>query len=245
VDDAQPGTGRSRRTGLDPGLYPDIAEAGSLRDALRAELDRAGQHLSVQPERAPGWRYVGARVEDAGRITTVVLGIRERVFTMEFWSAGVCMARGNTEDLGAVAGAMQLWQSGARVRELSTACPFVRFDGLGEAYERSEAAEYTWRRYHENPRHAPHLARLHAFIAEAIREPRLTALLPFTSIGTLGFADLPRRPSNCRRYPSVTPVGGDRYQVRAADGRDLGTADALGSLALVLAVMPTGEVDSP
>ncbi len=184
-------------------------------------------------------------MESAERITTVLLGIQERVFTMESWSATVRMAGGNTEDLPAVAGVTRLWQSGARVRELKAAWPFVHFHGLAEAYERGEAAEYTWRRYYENPRQAPHLARLHMFIAQAIREPRVTALLPFTSISTLHFADLPRRLSNGRRYPSVTPIGRDRYEVRGADGRDLGTADAVGSLALVLAVMPTGEVDDP
>ncbi|MGC4748062.1 DUF6193 family natural product biosynthesis protein [Micromonospora sp. DT201] len=98
------------------------------------------------------------------------------------------MARGNTDDLHAVAGAMRTWQAGARVREFGSEWPFVTFSPLAEAHERGEAAEYTWRRYHENARRAPHLLRLHSFITVAIREPRLRQLMPFTSHWNLGFS---------------------------------------------------------
>jgi hypothetical protein len=77
------------------------------------------------------------------------------------------MARGNTDDLHAVAGAMRAWQSRARVRELGSEWPFVTFSPLAEAHERGEAAEYTWRRYHENARGAPQLLRLRSFITFA------------------------------------------------------------------------------
>jgi hypothetical protein len=238
VDDAQPGAGRAGRP--DPVLYPDIARLGSLQDALQAELDQASHRLTVLPERAPGWRDVGARVEDLNRSTSIVMGIQERAFIMEFWSAGVCMARGTTQDLPAAAGATHLWQSGARVRELNVAWPFVRFGGLAEAHERGEAAEYTWQHYHQNPRQAPHMVRLHAFIALAIHEPRLRELLPFTSRGTLGFSKTPGYPYS-GGYPWVTPVGVDRYLVTGPDGGELGTADAAGGLALVLAALPSTE----
>lgn len=221
----------------DPVLYPDIAAAGSLHHALQTAFDQAGHRLTALPERPPGWRYVGARVEDVQRTSSVIMGIQKRVFIAEFWSTRVCMARGSTDDLVAIAGALHLWHSGVRVRELNTAWPFVHFDGLAEAHERGEAAEYTWQEYHDNPRDAAHLARLHAFIALAIQEPRLRALLPFTSMGTLGFAQTPTGP-NRETYPRVTPADENSYQVTGASGRDLGTADAAGALALVLAALP-------
>jgi hypothetical protein len=88
-----------------PAFYSDIANTGSLQHALQAEFDRADRRPTALPERAPGWRYVGARVEDPQRNTNIVMGVAERVFTMEFWSSGVFMARGNTADLPAVADA--------------------------------------------------------------------------------------------------------------------------------------------
>jgi hypothetical protein len=220
----------------DPALYPDIAQAGSLRDALQAQFDGDDLPLRAAPEPAPGWRHVGARVQNADRLTTAVMGKLERVFVLEFWSRRVCMAHGRTDDLRAVAGAMNTWQSGARVRDLSSAWPFVRFSALAEAHERGEAAEYTWRQYRENPQQAPGLTHLHAFIAEAVQEPRLRALLPFTSHGTLGFSRTIGHPhsGDC---PWVEPLDEDRYLVRAADGRELGTAGPAGSVALVVAAL--------
>ena len=237
MDDAHPVAEPGGPARPEPTLYPDVAAAGSLQHALQAELDQADPRLIALPERAPGWRYVGARIEDACRNTNIVMGALERVFTMEFWAGGVCMARGNTPDLPAVAGATYVWHSGARVRELNTVWPFVRFHALAEAHERGEAAEYTWQHYYHNPRQAPHLTRLHTFIALAIHEPQLRALLPFTSMGTLGFS---RTPGYTRGndYPRVHPVGEDAYRVKGPDGRELGTTDAAGSLALVLAALP-------
>lgn len=224
----------------DPALYPDVAMFGSLQNALQAELDRIQEAVVVLAERPPGWRYVGARVENDRRDTSVLMGIQERVFLMQFWDRGVCMARGSTDDLRAVAGAARTWQAGVRVRELGSAWPFVSFGGFAEAVERGEANEYKWQRYYENPRRAPQLIPLQPFIAIAIGEPRLRALLPFTSHQTLGFSRTVGYPYN-GDCPWVTPVDGERFVVKSADGRVLGTADAVGSVALVLAALDEGD----
>lgn len=211
MDNTPPDTPQGGAGRPDPVLYPDIASLGSLQVALQAEFGQAAIPLTVLGQAAPGWRYIGARIEDAQRHTNVVMGLRERVFTMDFWlSSGVRMAHGNTPGLSAVVGATQAWQSGMRVRDLNATWPFVRFSGLAEAHERGEAAEYTWQRYHQNPEQAPHLARLHAFITLAIQEPRLRALLPFTSMGTLCFSNTPGYPYTGNN-PHVTPIGEDRY----------------------------------
>jgi hypothetical protein len=236
MDDAQPVAERGGPARPDPGLYPDIAAAGSLQQALQAELDQADHRLIVLPERAPGWRYVGARIEDAHRTTIIVMGTLERVFTMEFWASRVCMARGNTPDLPAAAAATYVWQSGAKVRELNTIWTFVRFHALAGAHERGDAAEYTWQHYYQNPRQAPHLTRLHTFVALAIHEPQLRKLLPYTSMGTLGFSKTPGY-TRSNGYPRVHPVGEDAYRVTGPDGRELGTTNAARSLALVLAAL--------
>ncbi|MFE9913554.1 DUF6193 family natural product biosynthesis protein [Micromonospora sp. NPDC005553] len=166
------------------------------------------------------------------------MGTNERIFLMQFCAGGVCLARGNTDDLHAVAGAMRTWQSGSRLRELGRDWSFVTFSPLAEAHERGDAAEYTWRQYHKNARRAPQLLRLHSFITVAIREPRLRLLMPFFSHGALGFSRTAGFPysGDC---PWVEPLDGDRYRVAAADRRcEWGIADAARSVALVLAGLP-------
>ncbi|MEV4719213.1 hypothetical protein AB0J94_18635 [Micromonospora noduli] len=91
-------------------------------------------------------------MQDGERTATALMGGGERVFLMRFWARGVCLARGDTDDLHAVAGAMRAWQSGSRLRELGHEWPFVAFSPLAEAHERGEAAEYTWSQYHRNTR---------------------------------------------------------------------------------------------
>nr|CTQ89095.1 hypothetical protein [Kibdelosporangium sp. MJ126-NF4] len=226
-------------------LYPDIAEATSLQIALQREFNHLGHQLTALPARdAPGWRFVGARVEDAHRHTSVVMGILERVFTMEFWAARVHMASGNTADLRAVAGAIRIWQSGSPVRTLNSEWPFVHFSPLAEAHERGEAAEFTWQQYLDNPKNAPQLLRLNSFIATAIREPRLRALFPFTSMDTLGFSQTPGYPHS-GGCPWVTPLDDGRYLITTSDGHELGTADAAGSVAHVLAALDAQPTITP
>jgi hypothetical protein len=109
--------------------------------------------------------------------------------------------------------------------------PFAEFGPFAEACERGEGIEFTWQRYHANPQQEPQLT---SFITAALREPRLRAWSPFTSMGTLGF-----RPT-VGRSPAVglwvRPQGDDRYLVRGPDG-EVCVADAAGSIVLALGVL--------
>ncbi|MEO3746302.1 DUF6193 family natural product biosynthesis protein [Plantactinospora sp. B5E13] len=179
---------------------------------------------------------MGARVEDNQWCTNVLMARLERSFSVNFWARGVLMARGSTGDLSEVAGAAATWRSGVRVRDLGAAWAYVRFGPLAEAHERGEAAEFTWRRYAENAHQAPQLTRLASFVNLAIQEPRMRALMPFTSHWRLGFSRTVGYPysGDC---PWVIPLDDGRYQVRAADGREWGIGDATASLNLVLAAL--------
>ena len=216
-------------------LYPDIAQASSLQAALKSEFDRTGCDLDVHLPSAPGWRDVGAVVRNEDRSVDVVMGLRERVFTMQFWAHRVYLAHGSTSELGAVGESIQSWLTGVPVRQLNAAWPFVKFSPWSEACERGEGIEYTWQRYLLNPQQAPQLTTLHSFIAAAIRQPRLRALYPFTSMNTLGF-----RPTVHYTHsvgPWVQPLGDDRYLVRGPGRHEVGVADAAGSVELALTVL--------
>ncbi|SCL44506.1 hypothetical protein GA0070606_0323 [Micromonospora citrea] len=226
------------RAGPDPVPYPDIARAGDLRRALQGQFDAAGLACRARHVSSPGWRHVAARVVGVERDADVVTGIGERAFCLRLRARGVGMARGTTVELSGVAAAMHAWQSGVRLRQLVSAWPFLRTDGFAEAYERgdAEAIGHRWRQYHEDPSQARQLTRLRPFVAHAFREPRLRALLPYTSHRTLRFSRTVSLPysDDC---PFVEPLRDGRYLVRAADGRELGTADAAGGVALVLAAL--------
>jgi hypothetical protein len=225
-------------SGPDPALYPDIAQAGDLRSALQAEFDVAGLAVRAQHVSSPGWRHVAAGVTSAERTADAVMAIRERSFCLQFWTRDVRMAHGTTDELAAVAGAMHGWQSGVPVRHLTSAWPFLSSNGFAEAFERSEAdaIDYRWRRYHDNTPPAPQLTRLQPFITQAFTEPKLRTLLPYTSHWTLHFSRTVGYPyrNDC---PHVEPLDDGRYLIRTADGRELGTADAAGSVALVLTAL--------
>jgi len=210
---------------VDAVRYPDIARAGSLRAALQGEFDEAGHELTAEVPTALGWRHIGASVAVAGRATDVVMGLHERVFTVQCWADGVLVTSGNTVDLRAVADAVRRWLSGATVRELRAASRFTQVSAWAEACERGAAIEYTWERYREHPQ-------LRAFVTEAVREPRLRALFPFTTMGTLGFRPTVRNTHSTG--PGVKPLADGRYQVLGPERRELGVADAAGSVRLVL-----------
>ncbi|MFE3099225.1 DUF6193 family natural product biosynthesis protein [Nocardia tengchongensis] len=220
---------------LEWNLYPDIAAASSLQMALQGEFDRTGHSLEVLRSQSPGWRDVGAVVSVKDRSIDVVMGSQERVFTVQFWAHEVYVAHGGTSQLAAVAESIRLWLSGTQLERLNAACPFVEFDPWSEAYERGEGIEFRWQDYLTNPHQERQLTALHSFIAAAIHQPRLRALYPFTSMGTLGF-----RPTVHYTYsegPRVRPIGDDRYLVLGPEQQEVGIADAAGSVELALTVL--------
>lgn len=232
---AAAGDGESTGELVDWSLYPDIAHASSLRLAVQFEFDRAGYGLDVLLPSAPGWRDVGAVVRNDDRSVNVDMGSQKRVFIMQFWAQGLQLASGKTSELAAVAEPIHIWLSGARVRDLNAACPFVNFSPWSEACERGEGIEYTWQQYLANEGQAPQLTALHSFLAAAMSQPRLRALCPFTSMGTLGF-----RPTVHYTHsvgPWVRPLGDDRYLVRGPGRHEVGVGDAAHSVELALTVL--------
>ncbi|BCJ75989.1 hypothetical protein CS0771_55330 [Catellatospora sp. IY07-71] len=148
------------------------------------------------------------------------------------------LAQGFAPDLAAVADTVARWQGGARATELAAVWPYLGSVRLAEARERGDAVEVAWLSLYENHTGDAVRARLHAFVALAFYEPRLRRLRPFTSHWMLVFSRSPTFPWS-RDCPSVDPLEPGRYRVRTAEGRELGVADAAGSLALVLAALDT------
>src|SRR5690349_17165845 len=91
-------------------LYPELVEHGGLAGALEAALRAAGSSLEVTTHgfaRGPAY----ARVESGARASQMNIAAEDRSFTFDFWSRGVMLARGQTEDLVQASAAIQRWVS--------------------------------------------------------------------------------------------------------------------------------------
>lgn len=188
-------------------LYPELGHGGTLQIALQRAVHQAGYRLDVLPERAPGWKRTGARANSSERTTNALLGIQERCFVLSFWERGVAMAKGNTTSLDEAATALGVWQSGADLKGLRSACPLVDYGPLAEAHERGTAVETMWAIYQQTA--ATHVD--HDLIEAAYAEPQLRALFPFHSHRSLNFSRCTGFPYT-HDVPVITPIAG-KYRV--------------------------------
>ncbi|WP_107440576.1 DUF6193 family natural product biosynthesis protein [Streptomyces sp. SAT1] len=221
------------------GIYPELGRSETLQSILQTAVHQAGHGLDVLPERAPGWWRSGARVDSDRRTTSVLLGIAERAFIVNFWERGVMMAKGTTTSLDAVVSAIGAWQSGATLARLKPACPFVDYSPLAEAHERGDAVEAQWASYrHTTARHVDH-----ELIEAAYTQPQLRALFPFHSHRTLNFSRCTGFP-HTHDIPVITPANGSYrvtwWHTRSPHGpADIGEADTPDdAVALVVAHLP-------
>ncbi|WP_416874569.1 DUF6193 family natural product biosynthesis protein [Kitasatospora sp. SC0581] len=224
--------------------YPDVARAGSLLNALRAQADRAGLRLGGEPAAEPGRRRTAARVTTGDRLTRVGMTARERSFDVSCWVGGVHLATGSTGDLAEAAGAVATWQAGARLAELLARWPFLRTWGLAEAHERGDAVPVRWRRLRESATHERrHETGLRELVEAAHAQPRLRALSPGRSMYWLTFS---RRAAPPISYdlPRVAPLGDGRYRVRFDDGRLQDVDGAEAAVAAVVDALPDDAVPS-
>ncbi|MGI5245158.1 DUF6193 family natural product biosynthesis protein [Dactylosporangium sp. CA-139066] len=244
--------------GPDPSHYPDVAAAGDLRAALQHEFDVAGVALRALHVSSPGRLRIGAEVRAADRRADVLLAPNRRIFLVSFWMRDVRMALGKAGELDDAAAAVATFLSGAGVRQLRAAWPFVRYGGFAEAFERGEAEEfelrresedaiaYRWRQYLDlTP--ASHTFELHDFFVAAAVEPRLRALFPFTSHCHLGFRRSASDPAS-RALAWVRPFGAGQYLIAGPDLRQLYPADVRRTMwegeSIPEALGPAGVQDS-
>ncbi|MYX32928.1 MULTISPECIES: DUF6193 family natural product biosynthesis protein [unclassified Streptomyces] len=224
-------------------IYPEVVEAGSLRSALQAAVDREGRALPVELTSSPGWRYVAAKMDADDRSATVLLAGDEREFLVDCWAHGVLMASGSTQDLAEVAGALCTWVQGARVRELTSQWAFLRTWELAEAHERGEAVPARWQKMRESAARRQD-ADWQDLIESAFEQSRLRVLSPGRSMFWLTFS---RRaaPPICHDLPRTRPLGNGRFEVTFADGRVQEVDGAATTVAMIVDGLPDDAVPRP
>ncbi|GAA3198665.1 DUF6193 family natural product biosynthesis protein [Dactylosporangium siamense] len=212
---------------VDPGLYPDVAPAGSLAAALQVACAAAGVPLRPGPDPAPGWAGSGARVFNGSFLATVLLDLEERAFRMEFRDGATLVAHASTTELATVVAGLRAWILGTRLEELATVVPAVSQGAAAATHGRGSIVEHSWRRYLEaGPQH------LLPLLAAAGREPQIRSLMPYQTNRGMVFHRTVGYPPSADNISVVVVDGG--YQVEDWNGADLGTADADGAVALMV-----------
>ncbi|SHM90642.1 hypothetical protein SAMN05216499_11654 [Actinacidiphila paucisporea] len=194
-------------------LYPDLAAAGSLAVALAQCAADNGLNVGEIRTSRDGSSLTYAGVQSRNpRLDgfSVNLGSKQRVFLVAAWGQGVNLTNGSTRELTDLAVAAAAWREGVSLAELQSAAPFLEVGALALAHERGpeHAVAEKWCRYLEPDRYEDL-----ELIRAAYDEPRLRALFPFTSHGSLLFSRCTGWPFS-RDVSAIYPLGGGRYAVR-------------------------------
>lgn len=229
-----------------PALYPDLAEAGSLADALEraatAEgVDIAGAHRSQSdPLRCA---VVTSLISEREGVS-VILGSIERVFIISAWSRGIQALSGNTADLREVARIAAAWRTGEPLRGIQSKVSFPLVKSLAVTQEDGGATAVValaWHRLRKAAAEQPTFEPFGNLVEAAYARPELRVLFPFTSHGSLHL-------SQCTGYPFtwtlpfVDHLAEGRYLVCGPTRRDvIGEADTADqAVTLVAANLPGG-----
>lgn len=212
-------------------LYPEVADAGGLKEALRRVLATFNPPLSPNDQ-----SFLMERVELGDRFCQVSMAAEERLFMTDFWARGVWLAGGSTPELPALAGAIHRWLTAdVTTTELRATFAFVVPTEDAASYETGQEVEHRWQTYLRTlPADFPELADL---VKAAAAEPRLRQLFAYTSLNRLCF-------SRCTGYPfswdvpHVRPLPGNRYEAVSPKGHPLGQGDAGEVVRLVVENLP-------
>jgi hypothetical protein len=216
-------------------LYPDLATADGLVNALQAALIEIGSPLTVADldSRVP---FAYALVKSGPRSSQVYIAANERLFLFDFWNRGVGLAQGKTPNLSDAARAISRWvSSSCTTAELASGFAFVAVRAEAAGYERGDEVEQRWQEYMANLGE-PH-AELVAFVRAAARRPELRQLFPYTSMYTFCFSRCTGYPFT-RDIPRVTPLSDGHYEVTTPDGHPLGRGNADAAVELVVKHLP-------
>ena len=233
-------------TRADSDFYPDLAEAGSLADALDHAAAAEGAKIggARRSESDPLRCAIVASLTDERGGLSVYLGSVERAFIVTAWSRGIQALSGTTSDLREVACVAAAWRTGTPLSEIRSRGSFPKVGSLAEAQETGgavAAVALKWRQLRGEAAEHPIFEPFSNLVEAAHSQPKLRVLFPFTSHSSLHL-------SQCTGYPFtwtvpfVDHLAQGRYLVCGPTRREVigeaGTADQ--AIALVAANLPDG-----
>ncbi|MFF3563234.1 DUF6193 family natural product biosynthesis protein [Streptomyces sp. NPDC002574] len=208
---------------LDARLYPDLVEMGGLSSAMRALATENDVDLgTLCSEYGSGPGLFNSAVADShrGRIS-VLLGRRERMFSLNIQGRGFTWADGMTSDLHDLVSAVGAWQRGVPVDDFTEMFPFMAAGRLARAYESGDpvAAQWEWLRTAEV------YAGERPLVDALYGDSHLRALFPYISHGVLRLST--GRGVQGAREMFISPLGHGRYRVEDTDSAVVRTVGAL------------------
>lgn len=175
-------------------FYGDVTAAGGLGPAIQAQLKAIGSPLCVREkdtEFAGLFPFASESVEQKQRFSQIMIAKDERLFMLDFWDQGVCLAHGSTPLLPKVAAVIHAWiVEGVLTGELRQRFPFVGVEPRAESHEQGAAAEVErkWQALLNQVRSEQYKGELVTLVEKAMELPVLRRLFPFTSLDWLCFS---------------------------------------------------------
>ena len=200
--------------------YPEVAEAGSLKEAILQQFSAVGSPLAATAPTREEFPVAYARVEQGPRFSQIYLAAEERLFMPDYWDNGVCLAHGKSPDFSAIVTSVEQWVSGSAksISELAKVFSFVALNDGAGAHEDGTETEAQWHGYLEGHR----VSELHPDLPELVeavsKQPKLRRLFPYTSMATFHFSRCTGYPFT-RDTPWFQPIGDRRFRVLGALGR--------------------------
>ncbi|MFT9786043.1 DUF6193 family natural product biosynthesis protein [Streptomyces rhizosphaericola] len=168
---------------INPELYPDVLEQGSLVSAMTAAAREHGLDLGSvcsQSEVAPGLLTTAEVDSSRGRFM-VWLGGQSRTFFVGIQERRFIWAEGATDSLNALVAAAAAWRDGMRVGDFAKKFPFMTLTRLARDREAGNSipAQWNWLLTADTfEEERPMVKIVHS-------DGRFTALFPNLSHGTL------------------------------------------------------------
>ena len=235
-------------------FYSDLTDAGGLGPAIQAHLKAIGSPLCVKkpdPEFSRSLPFDWEVVEEKHRFSQISIAKHQRLFMVDFWDRGVCLAHASTPMLPKVA-------EESSCGELQRQFPFVSVESTAEFHEQGAAAEVerNWQALYGSVKSDDSKVEVAPLVEKAMEVPALRQLFPFTSLVWLCFSrctgypfsgDCPRvcssswipdeaaRPTSEQRA-ALGPI--KPYTVADSNGHFLGEGDAAEAIELILQHLP-------
>jgi hypothetical protein len=240
-------------------FYSDVTRAGGLGPAIQAQLMAIGSPLRLNkpsPDIAELVPFDWEVVRNNQRFSQVTTAKHERLFMLDFWDRGVCLAHGSTPLLPKVAEVINAWVAKELpTTEMQRQFPFVSVEPTAESHEQGAAAEVErkWQALYSRLRSEQ--SELMMLVEKAMEVPVLRRLFPFTSLFSLclsrctGYPFSGDCPSACPSSRAImqgylTPeqcsaLGPEKpYTVADSKGRFLGQGDAEEAIELIVRHLP-------
>jgi hypothetical protein len=242
-------------------FYSDVAPAGGLGPAIQSQLKAIGSPLCMEkldPDFAGLFPFAWERVEQKQRSSQITIAKHKRLFMLDFWDRGVCLAQGSTLLLPKVAEVIHAWiAEEVSTGELRRRFPFVGVESKAEFHEQGTAAEVErqWQALLSRVRSDQYESELIVLVEKAMEVPVLRRLFHYTSLSSLCFSRCTGYPFS-GDYPSACPSSRaimqgyltpeqrvalapeKPYTVADSKGRFLGQGDAEEAIALIVRHLP-------